>query len=87
MNRIIFEHLGEKGIIKSFENDYGSIELKTSDSEIVIEGNRLELIALADDILSVALSDSDGSHIHLDELFFFTKTDRELIISLKPTSG
>jgi len=87
MEQIIFNYLEEKGEIESIKNDCGEISLKISDNDIVIAGNRLELIMLADYILNVALADFDGWHIHLDESSFFDKADKELIIELKLTDN
>ena len=49
-------------------------------NKIVLSGNRLGLIELADIILDVALSDVDNYHIHLDEANFFENADYEVII-------
>jgi len=83
MDQAIFNYLEEKGVIKSIKDDHGAISLKASDNDIVITGNRLELIMLADYILNVALADVDGWHIHLDEINFFDESSKELIIELK----
>jgi len=83
MRQTIFNYLNEKGIIESIKSDYGTISLKTSDNDITIAGNRIELIMLADYILNVALADFDGWHVHLDEHNFFDKESKELIVALK----
>jgi len=51
-----------------------------NEREVVISGNRLGLIELADYIVSVALSDVDKYHLHLDETNFFNSTNLELVI-------
>jgi len=85
MRQLIFDYLEEKGIIESIKNDHGAISLKASDKDIVVSGNRLELIMLADYILNVALADFDGYHVHLDELNLFDEVSKELIVALKLT--
>jgi len=82
MGRIIFNYLEENGIIESIKGDYGKTSLKVSDNDVVISGNRLELIMLADYILDVALAEFDGWHMHLDEISFFDEASKELIVEL-----
>jgi len=82
MDQIVFDYLESKGVIDLIKNNIGKISLKIIDDDIVISGNRLELIMLADYILNAALADFNGWHIHLDELNFFDEVDKGLIISL-----
>lgn len=83
MKQMIFDYLESKGIIDSIRSEHGTISLTVSDNDIVIAGNRLELITLADYILNVALADFDGWHLQLDELNLFDKAEKGLVVELK----
>jgi len=83
VKRIVFDFLKEKGVIDSIKNEFGKISLEVVNDGIIIAGNRLELIELADYILDVALADFDGYHSHLDDIYFFDKADKQLIVELK----
>ena len=58
------------------------INITTSDNEVVIKGNKEDLLELANYITDIANSDSDNDHIHLDDLTIFDKNSniKELII-------
>lgn len=81
MKKLVFEYLVEKNLIKDMEGGHAKNSIKVcNNNEVVLSGNRLGLIELADYILNVALSDLEGYHIHLDESNFFDETNLELII-------
>ena len=82
MHQIVLNHLQESGTLTLENGDITTYSIKVSDSNIVISGNKLGLILLADYIVDIALSTFNGSHIHLDELYFFDEMDKELIIEL-----
>ena len=77
----IAQNLLQKNDDLNFERD-GIVainKLKSFGDEIVLSGNKLGLIMIADYILSVALS-GDGNHVHLDENNFFDIADKQLVI-------
>ena len=73
-------------LIKNEDIDRGHDQIATNfikkigENEVVLSGNKLGLILLADYILSIALSTNTPDHIHLDESNFFDTADVELII-------
>ncbi len=79
-----------KNIIKNYlkENKYNlkenqeGININYDKNEVLIKGSELDLIELADYIISVALSESKKDHIHLDDLTLINKNSeiKELII-------
>jgi hypothetical protein len=82
MNQRIYNYLKEKGILVSQEGDIATNTIKVIEDEVVLSGNKLGLIMLADYMINIALSDN-GSHIHLDQDNFFDDGDKQLIIELK----
>lgn len=76
---IIKKYLKEKNHLK--ETGKG-IDISNYKNEILIKGSELDLIELADYIISVALSDNKQDHIHLDDLTLINKNSeiKELII-------
>ena len=58
------------------------INIITSDNEVVIKGNKENLLELAKYITDIANSDTDNDHIHLDDLTIIDKNSniKELII-------
>ena len=44
------------------------ISINSYENELVIKGSKLDLIELADYIVSVAVSDNNSDHIHIDNL-------------------
>ena len=81
MEQRIYNHLREMGILALEEGAVAINLIKIIGDEVVLSGNRLGLIMLADYIINIALSD-DGSHIHLDQNNFFDDGEQELIIEL-----
>ncbi len=79
-----------KNIIKKYleENNYNfndksnGINIDTNNNEVLIKGNTNDLIELADYILSIALSQNNNDHIHLDDLTIIDNNSKikELII-------
>lgn len=75
----LIEELVNNNIINGEEIAFN--EVKVSNNEVMIYGNRMGLILLADELLKIALEDKPNAHIHLDESNFFDKNTHELIIS------
>lgn len=82
MGNIIFDYLAQQGLIEETESAKAQNEITIEDNRptVVLKGNRLGLIMLADYLVSVALSKTDNHHIHLDMDNFFDKGNAELII-------
>ena len=81
MKKIVYKYLTENNIISNTAGDYATNSIKIcNDKEIILSGNRLGLIELADYIVNIALSDVEEYHIHLDETNFFDSTNLELVI-------
>lgn len=81
MNQLIRDFLNRQNILCFKEGDIATNDLKNTDGEVVLSGNKLGLIMLADYILNIALSEN-GAHIHLDKDNFFDNSDQQLIIEL-----
>ena len=79
---IIKDYLNEKNI--DIGTEYTGVILNCSENEIVIKGKKIDLIELADLILSVALDKSDN-HLHIDDLTLISKESviNNLIIEKK----
>ena len=58
------------------------INITISDNEVLIKGNKEDLLALAKYITDIANSNTDNDHIHLDDLTIIDKNSniKELII-------
>lgn len=80
MERRILEYLLEREIVKVNDSSVATNDLRIMENEVVLSGNTLGLIELADYILNVALA-RPGYHIHLDNYTFFSDAERELIIA------
>ena len=81
MEQIICNYLKENGILALKGEDIAINSIKSIGDEVVLSGNKLGLIMLADYITSIALS-VNGSHIHLDQNNFFDDGEKQLIIEL-----
>lgn len=58
-----------KDVAINFTEDYlNSVTIKQNDNEIVIKGNKSDLLELSGYIKRVAESDSEKDHIHIDDL-------------------
>ena len=81
MKHIVFKYLIDNKIIQ-IETEKPAVNTAEifNGNKIVLSGNRLGLIDLADRILDIALSDVDNYHIHLDGVDFFENADCEVII-------
>jgi len=82
MDSLIRDFLKANSIIDFPDGSIATNTLRIVDGNVILSGNRLGLIELADYILGIALSKGKGSHIHLDENNFFDDTDNQLIIEL-----
>ena len=82
MKQLIRDFLEEQNILKFKEENIATNELKSINNEVILSGNRLGLVMLADYILNIALSEN-GSHVHLDQSNFFDDAEHQLIIELE----
>ena len=71
---IIMNYLKEKNY--NINTDSRGITITNDNNEIVITGNQLDLIELADYIVSVALSENKNDHLHLDDLTLVSKDSK-----------
>ena len=73
-----------KNILKKYitEESNNGIIINTNNNELVIKGNKTDLIELADYIVDIALSDNKKDHIHIDENILISNESeiKELII-------
>lgn len=78
---IIIKYLKENNYNIKPENSKGII-INNNKKEILIKGSKLDLIELADYIISVALSKKENDHIHIDNLTLINENSeiKELII-------
>ena len=79
-NNVIFNYLKDRGY--KLDDDYSLLDISSNKDEVVIKGSQIDLIELADYIVSVALSDNDTDHLHLDDLTLINKNSniKNLII-------
>ena len=82
MQQFIYNYLKNNNLLSS-EDTTATNFLNVIGNEIVISGNKMGLILLADYILNIALSENNGKHIHLDDDNFFDKAEKQLILELK----
>lgn len=75
-SNIVFDSLREKEIIVKEDNSLG-ICLSCHDGEVVVKGSQLDLIELADLLVSLALSENGNDHLHVDDLTLISN-DSEL---------
>ncbi|MCL2400901.1 MAG: hypothetical protein FWC91_14315 [Defluviitaleaceae bacterium] len=79
MEELVYELLKEKNFIKD-EDIIAYNEVKVEADEVIIKGNKLGLIQLADYLVQIAISDRDKQHVHLDGDNYFDKSNCEMII-------
>ena len=79
MEELVFNLLKEKNCI-SDEDVIAYNEIHVEENEVIIRGNKLGLIQLADYLVQMAINDKDSHHIHLDGNNFFDKANYEMII-------
>lgn len=65
---IIYNYLKKKGYNLKEDPVSDGMNIVLNDTEVVIKGTKLDLIELADLIISVALLGEAGSHVHIDDL-------------------
>lgn len=81
IKELIYSYLTENDMISQSENSENAyVTLEIKGGEIIIKGNALGLVQLAEYMVSIALKSFNGAHIHLDENNFFDKINGELII-------
>ena len=80
---IIEKYIKEKNII--IDNKSDGLEVNYISNELNIKGSQSDLLELADYILSLALSDNNEDHIHLDDLTLISDDSdiKEIIIEKK----
>ena len=77
----IFNYLKNKGLLSIEPSITITRSIRINESnEVVISGDKASLIMLADYVISVALSNAKGAHIHLDDSNFFDDSNVEIII-------
>lgn len=79
MEELVFDLLKEKNLIQD-EDVIAYNEVNIEEKEVIIKGNKLGLIQLADYFVQIAISDMDKQHIHLDDVNYFDKANCEMII-------
>jgi hypothetical protein len=81
MENLVYNYLIENNMLPDKVGKCATNSLNIcNNKDIVLSGNCLGLIELADYILNVALSNVDNYHVHLDETNFFDDTKLELVI-------
>ncbi len=80
MNKnIINNYLQDNGYDLS-SKDSNDIKVSINNNEVTITGSKNNLIELADYIVSLALSNNEKDHIHIDDLTLLSSDSVELII-------
>ena len=67
IKNIISDYLKEENIVLDNKSSVG-LNINYDNNEVVIKGTAIDLIELADLLVSCALSDVNGNHIHIDDL-------------------
>jgi hypothetical protein len=80
MEEIVFEQLKNMGLFGEKDDPVAKNEIEVNKNEVIIKGNKMGLILLADYLVQIAIHYSTGQHIHLDADNFFDKANCELII-------
>ncbi len=81
MKELIYNYLKTAGYLNESDFDTAYNEIEVQDKSVILKGNKLGLILMADYILEIALSVEDFTHIHLDNDNFFDKSNSELVIA------
>ena len=63
---MLYDFLKEKGY--EIDNKSNGININYDNNDLVIKGNKYDLIELANYIINVAISNNDKDHLHLDDL-------------------
>ena len=80
MNKnIINNYLQDNGYNLS-SKDSSDIKVSINNNEVTITGSKNNLIELADYIVSLALSNNEKDHIHIDDLTLLSSDSVELIV-------
>ena len=80
MNKnIINNYLQDNGYDLS-SKDSSDIKVSINNNEVTITGSKNNLIELADYIVSLALSNNEKDHIHIDDLTLLSSDSVELIV-------
>ncbi len=84
--RIVSNVLQEMGKFPATESDESGLKIQVSNNEAVISGSPLDLIELADLLVSLALSGANfGQHWHIDDCTLLDKDSdiNELVLTRK----
>jgi hypothetical protein len=81
MEELVLELLKTKGLVDEKDDLIANNEIEIYGSEVIIKGNKMGLILLADYLVQIAISESPKQHIHLDLNNFFDAANCELIIT------
>lgn len=63
---MLYDFLKEKGY--EIDNKSNGININYDNNDLVIKGNKYDLIELANYIINVAISNNAKDHLHLDDL-------------------
>ncbi len=63
---MLYDFLKEKGY--EIDNKCNGININYDNNDLVIKGNKYDLIELANYIINVAISNNVKDHLHLDDL-------------------
>ena len=83
MNELLLNYLEDKNI--TISKECSGIQIESQNDEIVISGKQIDLLELASYLISIALSNQDQDHIHLDDLSLISEGSqiRSLILEKK----
>ncbi|NLW89002.1 MAG: hypothetical protein GXY43_04665 [Clostridiaceae bacterium] len=80
MEEIVLKQLKNMGLLGEKDDWVAKNEIEVNANEVIIKGNKIGLIMLADYLAHIAIHYNSGQHIHLDYDNFFDKANCELII-------
>ena len=64
----IFHILKQKNIHIPADNNPDGLRIKLDGEDLVIKGSSNDLLELANYLINIALSNTKGSHLHIDEV-------------------
>ena len=79
MEEVVFDVLKKRNFIKDDEN-IAYNEVLIIENEVIIKGNKLGLIQIADYLVQISICEADNNHIHLDKGNYFDNANCEVII-------
>lgn len=87
--QLVSEILKEQGRYPAVENDETGLLFQMKNNELIISGSSMDLIELADLLVSLALSgENKGQHWHIDNMTLLDENSEisELILKKKTNS-